>query len=366
MGGPHLSQKGNLVKTLNRYIGVEIVKGSTISIIVLLSIYNFVTFGDELDDLGKGNYGLKQIFQYLALTSPRNFYELMPSAALIGTLFTLGSMANYREILAMRISGATLSQLVRAVLRAGLVLVITTILVGEFIAPDSERAAQLLKAVAQKKQLALQTKYGFWLRSGNTFINVRQLGPGEKLGNIGIYEFDNAHRLIQAVHAGHANFAIGKWYLRDFKRTRFNDHGITAETLTETLWDSLFDPELANILMVKPENLSITGLFKYINFLKENNQQSDEFQLAMWSRFLNPLVTLVMLLVALPFVFQWNRVMNTGQRMVIGVLIGLGFNLFDRTFSHIALVYGLNPIFAAFFPAVLFLSAAIVAIRKYC
>ena len=98
---------------------MEIVKGSAVSIIVLLSIYNFVTFGDELDDLGKGHYGLKQIFQYLALTSPRNFYELMPSAALIGTLFTLGSMANYRELLAMRISGATLSQLIRAALRAG-------------------------------------------------------------------------------------------------------------------------------------------------------------------------------------------------------------------------------------------------------
>ncbi len=354
------------MKTLNQYIGVEIIKGSAVSIIVLLSIYNFVTFGDELDDLGKGNYGLKQILQYLALTSPRNFYELMPSAALIGTLFTLGSMANHRELLAMRISGATLLQLIRAVLRAGLVLVITTILVGEFIAPDSERSAQLLKATSQKKQLALETKYGFWLRNGNTFINVRNLGPGEKLGNLSIYEFDDAHRLIQAIHADQADFTKGEWHLKELKRTRFNDHEISAETLAKSTWDSLFDPELTNILVVKAENLSIVGLLKYIYYLKENNQQSDEFQLALWSRLINPLVTLVMLLVALPFVFRWDRAMNTGQRMVIGVLIGLGFNLFDRTFSHIALVYGLNPVFAAVFPSVLFLSAAIVAIRKYC
>ncbi len=354
------------MKTLNRYIGMEIIKGSAVSIVILLSIYNFVTFGDELDDLGKGNYGLKQIFQYLALTSPRNFYELMPSAALIGTLFTLGSMANYRELLAMRISGASMFQLIRAVLRAGLVLVITAILIGEFIAPDSERSAQLLKATAQKKQLALETKYGFWLRNGNTFINVRNLGAGEKLGNIGIYEFDNSHRLTQAIHAGKANFKKGKWHITDLKRTRFNEGEITAETLADSTWDSLFDPELTNILVVKAENLSIVGLFKYIYFLKQNNQQSDEFQLALWSRLINPLVTLVMLLVALPFVFRWDRVMNTSQRMVIGVLIGLGFNLFDRTFSHIALVYGLNPVFSAFFPAFLFLTGAIVAIRKYC
>lgn len=357
---------GDSLKTINRYIGREVIKGSAVSIIVLLTIYNFVTFSDELGDLGKGNYGLKQIFQYLALTSPRNFYELMPTAALIGSLFTLGAMGNYQELLAMRTAGVSLFRLIRAVLNAGLIIVIVSVLVGEFISPDSERSAQLLKAAAQKKQIALHTKYGFWLRDGNTYINVRELKKGDELGDVSIFEFNNNHQLIKASHADQAVFADEIWHLSKLKQTRFTKDEITAETQSESISESLVDPEMINIVVVKPENLSILGLFKYINFLKENGQQTLEFQLAFWSRLVNPLITLVMLLIALPFVFRLDHTINTGQRIVYGVLIGLGFNLFDRIFNHIGLVYYLNPVFTAFFPAALFLTAAIVGIRKYC
>lgn len=345
---------------------MEILKGSGVSIVVLLTIYNLVTFTDEFDDLGKGNYGLKQIFQYLVLTSPRNFYELMPTAVLIGSLFTLGALGNFRELLAMRIAGASLFGLIKAVLHAGAVLVIVAVLVGEFISPDSERSAQLLKATAQKKQVAFATKYGFWLRDGNTFINVRELGHGEELGEISIYEFDDDRRLNVASHATQAAFSDQKWNLKELKRTWFRNDQITAETHSEATWTSLLDPELINIVVVKPENLSILGLTKYIHFLKGNGQQSQEFELALWSRLVNPLMTIVMLLVALPFVMRLDHVMHSGQRIVIGALIGLGFNLFDRMFSHGALIYDLNPVFAALFPAVLFASVAIAGIKKYC
>lgn len=354
------------MRTLSRYIGFEIIKGSAVSIAVLLTVYNFVTFSDELDDLGKGNYGLKQIFEYLALTSPRNFYELMPSAALIGTLFTLGAFGSHRELLAMRLAGASLFRLIRAVLQAGAVLVIVAILVGELIAPDSERSAQLLKASALKKQLAMKTKYGFWMRDANTFINVRTFGIGQDFGGISIYEFEDDHRLLEASHAEQAEFINGLWHLKNLNKTQFKNDRITAGTEVEATLEELLDPELLAIVVVKPENLSILGLVKYVDFLKQNGQRSQPFEVALWSRLANPFATLIMVFIALPFVFRLGRVMNTGQRIVVGVLIGLGFNLFDRTFSHLGLVYDLNPVFAAVFPAGLFLCVAIAAIRKYC
>lgn len=354
------------MKTLNRYIGVEIVKGSLVSIIVLLTLYNFVTFADELDDLGKGNYGLKQIFEYLALTSPRNFYELMPTAALIGSLFTLGAMGNFRELLAMRVAGVSLLQMITAVLKAGLIIAAITVLVGEIIAPDSERSAQLLKATALKKQIALETKYGLWLRDGNTFINVRILRQGENLGDISIYEFDNNQHLSKASHADNADFINQYWHLKNLKRTNFSTAKITTESADEEIWESFLDPEIVDIVVVKPENLSLLGLFKYIGFLRKNSQDSQPFELAFWGRLVNPLTTLVMLIVAVPFVFHLKQIMNTGQRIVIGVLIGLGFYLFDRMFGYLALIYGFNPAFASVFPALLILTMAVFAIRKYC
>ena len=37
--------------------------------------------------------------------APLYVYELIPSAALLGSLFVLGDMANNREIIAMRVAG---------------------------------------------------------------------------------------------------------------------------------------------------------------------------------------------------------------------------------------------------------------------
>jgi lipopolysaccharide export system permease protein len=89
-----------MMRKLDWYIAREVIKGSLIAVLVLLSLLSFFTFADELGDMGKGNYGMRQIFSYLALTLPRNFYELLPSAALVGSLVTLGALANNRELVA--------------------------------------------------------------------------------------------------------------------------------------------------------------------------------------------------------------------------------------------------------------------------
>ena len=59
------------VNVLTFYIVREIIKGSLIAWVLLLTLINLFTFSDELKSLGTGNYGLKEIFYYLALTSPR-------------------------------------------------------------------------------------------------------------------------------------------------------------------------------------------------------------------------------------------------------------------------------------------------------
>ncbi|MCK5926268.1 MAG: LptF/LptG family permease, partial [Methylococcales bacterium] len=84
---------------LTRHIIKEVLKGSFLALILLLTLFNLFTFSDELKDMGTGDYGLKEIFLYLLLTSPRVFYELVPSAALLGSLFVLGTMANHSEII---------------------------------------------------------------------------------------------------------------------------------------------------------------------------------------------------------------------------------------------------------------------------
>lgn len=353
------------MNVLTGYIVKEILKGSLIALVFLLTLFNLFTFSDELKRLGMGDYGLKEIFKYLALTSPRVLYELMPSAALLGSLFVLGAMGNNRELIAMRASGVSVLGIIKAVMLAGAVLAVFSIGVGEFIAPSTERAAQVLKMTARSKQVVIQGRYGLWLREGRKFINVREIQDNGDLANVYIYELDEDHRLNKALYAQKAIYQGGdNWELEEIAQSEISKREVREFSMPKQSWQSSIDPELINVVVVTPDNLSLYDLAMYIDFLKENKQKSQSFELAFWGRLINPFVTFVMLLVATPFVIGVRRGVSTGARMMVGVIIGMSFNIVDKIVGHLGLVYELNPAVMALLPSSVVFSLAIYAVRR--
>ncbi|MDD5113622.1 MAG: LPS export ABC transporter permease LptG [Methylobacter sp.] len=353
------------MNVLNGYIVREILKGSLVALVLLLTLFNLFTFSDEIKDLGKGHYGLKEIFTYLALTSPTVFYELMPASALLGSLFILGAMGNNHEIIAMRAAGLSVFGILRAVMLAGAIMVAMAIAVGEFIAPSAERAARLLKVTAQNEQVVMNSKYGLWLREGKKFINVRQLQDDGSLSDINIFELDDAAHLRSSTHADAARF-LGdqQWQLEQIKQSEISTKQILASQQTESIWRSSIAPDLVKIVVVNPNNLALYDLIMYIDFLKDNQQKSHVYEMALWGRIVNPLVTFIMLLISAPFVIGVKRGVSVGGRMMIGVVIGMGFNIIDKIAGHIGLIYDLNPPLIAVVPSLIALSLALFAIRK--
>ena len=289
----------------------------------------------------------------------------MPASALIGSLFVLGSMANNHEITAMRAAGLSVLDIIKSVLLAGLILVIIAILVGEFVAPDAEKKAQTLKASMDGKQITLNDLYGLWLREGKRFINVRKIEHNGDLSDISIYDIDDNRHLYQNTHAERAIFLGNKeWRLEDIKQSTISIEQITASGSKEQLWKSSISPDLLDLSVVNPDNLSLLDLSKYIDFLKHNRQKSQEFELAFWGRVVNPLVTFIMLLVSAPFVIGIKRGISMGGRLLIGVVIGMSFNIIDSIVGHLGLIYNINPILVAFTPSLLVLAIAIYALRR--
>jgi lipopolysaccharide export system permease protein len=353
-----------MIRSLDWYIAREVIKGTLVAILVLLTLLTFFTFADELGDMGKGDYGMRQIVKYLLLTLPRNFYELLAPAALVGSLVTLGALANHRELVAMQAAGVSRARIIAGVMLGGLILLALSVFVGELIAPPSERAAQNLKSIAQSKQVTSRTRYGFWVRDGDVFINIRSMNERQTLGDISIYDVDENRQITRATHAVEAKHDGLQWRLKDINTTLFKGSEITTENQTEADWSSVLAPELLNAFIIRPENLSALELSRYVDYLRENGQTSMLVEQAFWGRLVNPFVTLVMLMVAVPFVLTVRREVGTGQRVVAGVVIGLGFHLFDKMFGHLGLVYEFNPLFSVAFPTLLALFGVMVAMWR--
>ena len=353
-----------MIKVLNRYIAVEMLKSTAISILFLLSLVLVITFTEELDDMGKGQYGLAEIFKYLALITPRTFYELLPAAALLGALITLGSMANNHELTAMRAAGVSRWQIVGAVLRAGVLLMFVSLFTSEVVAPEAEQAAQMLKMTAKNEQITLRSKYGFWARDGDTYLNIREISHSSKLKDINIYEMTANNELKYSAHAEEAIFLGDKWQLKNIQQTVIDHNGVKITHLALAEMDSLLDPDILDVVIVKPNRLSIMGLARYISFLEDNGQDASRYLVAITGKIIRPFVILAMLLISIPFVLGVKRAQSTGTRILVGALIGIGFSLIDRLFGGIGVVYGLNPVFSALLPFLLVVIASAILIRR--
>ncbi|MGH8553490.1 MAG: LptF/LptG family permease, partial [Methylococcales bacterium] len=153
-------------------------------------------------------------------------------------------------------------------------------------------------------------------------------------------------------------------HLSNEVNTVFGRNQVTVENNRNNIWESVINPDLLNVVVVNSGNLSIVDLHHYVRYLEKNGQQSHKFELAFWQRVVDPFVTLVMLLMAVPFVMNVSRSVGMGQRMLVGIVIGLVFILFDRTMGHLGLVYNFEPMLAAVLPGSIFFVLSLTMIRR--
>lgn len=353
------------MNVLTGYIVKEILKASAVAVTLLLTLFMLFTFSDELKDIGEGGYGLKQILMYLALTAPMVFYELVPFGALLGSLFVVGSMANNREIVAMRAAGLSIFWIIKSVMLAGVVMVVIAFLVGEFVAPKAVQQARLIKMISQKNEVAMRSRYGVWLKEKDEFVNVRKIKGKGELAEIYRYKVNENDQLLTMGKIEQASFLGGGiWEIKGITQSEVSSNQVFSNVQETGQWKTSIEPDLLNVAVVKSDDMSLYDLYLYIDFLKQNSQKSQTFELAFWSRLINPLVVFVMLMVSIPFVVGVRRGISMGGRMMAGIIIGIMFNIFDKIAGHLGLVYGFDPMIMAMLPSIVVFLSAVYAVSR--
>lgn len=352
------------MKLIDRLIGRAVLSGALMVLVVLVALLGVMDFVGELGDVGRGTYGVLQAMEYVGLTMPRRAYELLPMAALIGSLLGLGTLANNSELVVIRAAGVSLARVIASVLRVSVVLMLVGLVLGELIAPFTEQLAQDRRAAALTEEFSNRTKSGFWVRDGDSYINIRRILPGAQLVGVSIYKFDGDQRLRAATFARHGRYADGEWRLRDIHETLFDGDRARTVAIPQMIWSTTLDPQLVHIVSVEPEELSLWGLHQFIDYLRDNDLATRRYEIAFWVKAFSPLATLVMVFMALPFVFGSLRAVSIGQRILVGTFLGIALQVLSRSFGYLGQVYNLNPVFAAAFPTLLFLAIALVLMRR--
>jgi len=349
-------------KTIERYLARQIYAATAFVLAGFLALFAFFDLVNELGDLGIGDYHLREILTYVALSVPAHAYELFPVVVLIGTLYVLAYLASNSEYTVMRASGFSPRDAGRTLVKIGLLFVAVTFVLGEWVAPIAEQSAQTLKLRAKSSLIGQELKSGLWFKDERSFINIREARQDTALDGVRIYEFDEQYRLVRALAAERGEYlGEGVWRLFGVAQTKLAvGEGPRVEKFAELDWRTALTPDLLNVLIVAPERMSALRLYKYTEHLAGNKQKTERYEIAMWKKLVYPIATLVMMALALPFAYMHARAGLVGVKVFLGIMLGIAFHMLNSLFSHIGLLQNWPPFTSAVVPSVVFLGAAML------
>ncbi|MFA7506277.1 MAG: LPS export ABC transporter permease LptG [Burkholderiaceae bacterium] len=346
------------MRLLRSYIGREVRIAVLFVLVGFLSLFAIFDFLYEIEDVGKGGYRIGHAFIFVLLGLPSHFYELMPVATLIGAVYAMAQFASSSEFTAMRAAGLGRRRALVSLATIGIWLALLTAAVGEFVAPSAERLAQSVRFGALGAAVGGQLRSGIWIKDAlrdsegrvevQRFVNIGELDPDGSVNRVRVFEFDADLGLLRIIEAQRATWQRDNTWLFDDVRqievpaVEAEENaavlGATRSTSERMSWRSELSPSLLSVLLVDADRMSAWNLYRYISYMKSNQQDASRYEIALWKKIVYPFAVLVMLALALPSAYMQARSGGVGFKVFAAVMLGIAFHFLNGLFSNLGLL----------------------------
>jgi lipopolysaccharide export system permease protein len=339
-----------------RIVAKHVTKTTVLAMLGTTLVLSFLqilfTYLGELGSL-KPTYNAWQAFLYVIWGAPSYLYDILPVAALIGSVLGLGALASNSELIVMRSVGISLWRIVGWVMRSALLLIVLSFVLSEWVIPYTNEKAQSIKK--QRSVAALGEVKGYWSREGQRFIYIDYANSQGQLRNIQAIDFDQNYRLQSFVTAEKGQFLKdGQWTLEKSHQVDLLAQGNAIKTDHEQQALGLaLQPKYVHMVTLEPDDLSPSQLISFMQYLSEYSQVPKTYELAFWKKVTSPFALITLVLIACSFIFGPLRQQSMGFRLVIALFTGLGFFYLQDFLGYASLVYAPSPAWFVLLPVIL-------------
>jgi lipopolysaccharide export system permease protein len=340
---------------LSRYVLRAVLTNTALVMLVLLVLSGLYVFITQQDEIGIGTYGVGDALLFVALNMPRYAFDMLPIAALIGALLALGHLARSMELIVVRTAGVSVFRIGGWVAIAGLILMLVTGFVGEFMAPSMEQYGRQMKTFEKYHDYSMAGNRSAWAKDGNTIIAIQpQSAATKSYGGIFVFRFDSHRHLNSFAQAAGASMADkDHWNLRGYRESKFVEDRVVPRHEPHARLETRLTPEFLGLAILEPDSLPATSLIAYINHLKANGLDPRQYETTLWSRIARTVAVAIIVVLAVPFAFGPMRSTGTGARTVVGIMIGVVFFLMAKMLESGGEVFSLPPVVIAWAPTCL-------------
>lgn len=331
------------------YFGNTVLAAILLVLLVIVGLDVITAIIDESGSI-EGNYTFYEVLVYVFFSLPSRVYEYIPFAALIGCLTGLGSLATSSELVIVRSAGMSVGRIAWIVMKPALLVILLGLVIGEYVAPQTEQIAQSRRALAESGTGGFTSRRGLWNREGDYFMHFNAVQPNGILHGVTLMKFNEQRELQSLLFAVRASYLGQYWLLEEVEETRLEADRTRLIKEQTRRWNSSLTPDLLNVVIVQPEDLSLEGLDSYAHYLRAQGLDAGDYELAFWGKALQPLEVVGLVLVAISFVFGPLRDSTMGFKIFTGVVVGICFRTAQDLLGPASLVYGFSPLYATFLP----------------
>lgn len=353
------------MRILSRYVARQFL-GTFIGLVLGLPLLFII--GDITDNIDKyldrglpmSRLALSYLYQM-----PLFIQYAFPIAALVATVFTVGSMTRHQEITAAKAGGISFYRVFLPILSLGVVLSFAAFGLGELIPFTLRKRAEL---VGERNTVDMGTKMGFVYQTEREgVLTVRRLDPNQgEMTQIALER--NATRRQPGLHrvAELAKWTPARgWVLRNgYTRVLHADgREVTAPFdslrlpgLTETPEDLLGEPK-------EPEQMRYAEMTRFIGAIERSGGDTNPLEVERAQKLAIPAAVLIIILFGAPLVTS-NRRGGTAYGVGVSLGVTIVYMLMFRVGKAVGSGGAVDPVLAAWAPNILFLVAGLVLLTR--
>lgn len=337
----------------DRYIIKTVSLSLALVLFSLTGIQIFLLFVSQLSDIGKADFGMLPALIYVAMQLPSQVYLFFPMASLLGCLIGLSVMGGHHELVVLRAAGMSIGQITLAVFKMAILLILGMSLIGELCIPKMVSWSHEYKNQMLRGGQSLQTTKGLWLHTAQDILMIGSIVSPQSIQDIEQFHFDEDRNLLFIRRIEALSQHEGRWRASAWEQTNLLPNKTTVEQAHDVPWDVDLDPRLLRVSKHDIEEMTFPELHRFLGVQKSTKQNSRNYELKYWQRLVLPFTTLVMMLLAIPFVFGSLRSSTMGEKLMYGALIGFGFYIINHFLNALSQIYQFPSLLAAIGPTVI-------------
>lgn len=352
------------MKLVDRYI----IKNVSLSLaLVLFSVTGlqvFLLFVSQLGDIGKADFGMLSAFIFVMMQLPSQIYIFFPIVSLLGCLIGLSVMGGHHELVVLRAAGMSIGQITVAIFKMAILLILGMSLLGELVVPKIFFWSNEYKNQMLRGGQSLQTAKGVWLHTDQDILMIGNIVSLHNLKEIEQFHFDQDRNLIFVRRIQELKQNEGQWRATFWEQTNLMLPKTTVEQARDVPWDVALDPRLLHVWQYEANEMTFPELHQFLKVQKLTKQNFRNYELGYWQRLISPFTTLVMMLLAIPFVFGPLRSSSMGIKLICGATVGFSFYIIDHFCGALSQIYQFPSFWAAIGPTTICAAAGIFLMYK--